>query len=95
MSFTLIEQATPRLHRSELAVPGSAPGMFEKAGHVLMTKTDLLEYVPFNIHTAMANARAVNPSLAFFTVSSLNAWGLQDWFNFLRRSVGAPELAAR
>ena len=31
MSFTLIEQATPRLHRSELAVPGSVPGMFEKA----------------------------------------------------------------
>ncbi len=31
MSFTLIEQATPRLHRSELAVPGSTPGMFEKA----------------------------------------------------------------
>ena len=31
MSFTLIEQATSRLHRSELAVPGSAPGMFEKA----------------------------------------------------------------
>ncbi len=31
MSFTLIEQARPRLHRSELAVPGSAPAMFEKA----------------------------------------------------------------
>ncbi|SFJ98303.1 HpcH/HpaI aldolase/citrate lyase family protein [Methylocapsa palsarum] len=31
MSFTIIEQATPRLHRSELAVPGSAPAMFEKA----------------------------------------------------------------
>ena len=31
MSFTFIEQATPRLHRSELAVPGSNPGMFEKA----------------------------------------------------------------
>ena len=31
MSFTLIEQATPRLHRSELAVPGSNPGLFEKA----------------------------------------------------------------
>jgi malyl-CoA/(S)-citramalyl-CoA lyase len=27
----VIEQATPRLHRSELAVPGSNPGMFEKA----------------------------------------------------------------
>ncbi len=31
MSFTVIEQAKPRLHRSELAVPGSNPGMFEKA----------------------------------------------------------------
>jgi malyl-CoA/(S)-citramalyl-CoA lyase len=31
MSFTIIEQATPRLHRSELAVPGSNSGMFEKA----------------------------------------------------------------
>jgi len=31
VSFTSIEQATPRLHRSELAVPGSNPGMFEKA----------------------------------------------------------------
>jgi len=31
VSFTLFEQATPRLHRSELAVPGSNPGLFEKA----------------------------------------------------------------
>lgn len=31
MSFTTIEPATARLHRSELAVPGSNPGMFEKA----------------------------------------------------------------
>jgi len=31
MSFTLIEQARPRLHRSELAVPGSNTSLFEKA----------------------------------------------------------------
>jgi malyl-CoA/(S)-citramalyl-CoA lyase len=31
MSFYSVEQATPRLHRSELAVPGSNPAMFEKA----------------------------------------------------------------
>jgi len=31
MSFTLVNQATPRLHRSELAVPGSQPKFFEKA----------------------------------------------------------------
>lgn len=31
MSFTIVEQATPRLNRSELAVPGSSPQLFEKA----------------------------------------------------------------
>jgi malyl-CoA/(S)-citramalyl-CoA lyase len=31
MSFTTIEQATPRLHRSELAVPGTNPALFGKA----------------------------------------------------------------
>lgn len=31
MSFTTVEQATPRLHRSELAVPGTNPALFEKA----------------------------------------------------------------
>ncbi len=31
MSFKLVEEAKPRLNRSELAVPGSSPRMFEKA----------------------------------------------------------------
>lgn len=31
MSFTVVEQATPRLNRSELAVPASNPKLFEKA----------------------------------------------------------------
>jgi len=31
MSFTLVEQAPLRLNRSELAVPGSMPALFEKA----------------------------------------------------------------
>lgn len=31
MSFTIVEQTTPRLNRCELAVPGSSPHMFEKA----------------------------------------------------------------
>ena len=31
MSFKIVEQCTPRLNRSELAVPGSSPQLFEKA----------------------------------------------------------------
>ena len=29
MSFTIVEQCTPRVNRSELAVPGSSPQRFE------------------------------------------------------------------
>ena len=31
MSFKIVQQVAPRLNRSELAVPGSSPQMFEKA----------------------------------------------------------------
>ena len=39
MSFTLVEQARPRLHRSELAVPGSNPALFEKSAR---SKADIV-----------------------------------------------------
>jgi malyl-CoA/(S)-citramalyl-CoA lyase len=39
MSFTIIEQARPRLHRSELAVPGSNSALFEKAA---ASQTDII-----------------------------------------------------
>jgi malyl-CoA/(S)-citramalyl-CoA lyase len=39
MSFTTIEQATPRLHRSELAVPGTNPALFRKAA---LSKADIV-----------------------------------------------------
>lgn len=39
MSFTIVEQARPRLHRSELAVPGSNPSLFEKSAK---SKADII-----------------------------------------------------
>jgi hypothetical protein len=33
MSFKVVEQCRPRLNRSELAVPGSSPSLFEKAAN--------------------------------------------------------------
>jgi hydrogenase nickel incorporation protein HypB len=73
--------------------PQKYPAMFKRAGHVVMTKTDLLAHVPFDIHLAMANARRVNPELAFFEVSAVRAWGLRAWFDFLRH-VTAREPAS-
>lgn len=67
--------------------PLKYPAMFKRARHVVMTKTDLLPYVPFDMHRAMANARTVNPELTFLEVSALRAWGLRDWFDFLRNAA--------
>jgi len=39
MSFTTIDQARPRLHRSELAVPGTDPALFTKAA---LSKADVV-----------------------------------------------------
>jgi hydrogenase nickel incorporation protein HypB len=67
--------------------PLKYPAMFERSSHVVMTKTDLLAHVPFDIELAIANARRVNPDLEVLRVSSLDGSGLADWFDFLRRSV--------
>ena len=48
MSFTTYEQATPRLQRSELAVPASDTGMVEKAA-----KCDA-DYVFLDLEDAVA-----------------------------------------
>ena len=67
--------------------PLKYPSMFQRSSHVVMTKTDLLEHVPFDIDRAIENARSVNRDLGFFRLSSLSGTGMADWFEFLRGSV--------
>ena len=74
--------------------PRKYPAMFKRARHVVMTKMDLLEHVPFDIDRAMANAREVNPDLSFFEVSALRSWGLHDWFRFLRQATARERVGA-
>ena len=74
--------------------PLKYPAMFERSRHLVMTKTDLLAHVPFDIELAIANAREVNPDIGCMSVSASTADGMPVWFEFLRRSV-APEYAGR
>jgi hydrogenase nickel incorporation protein HypB len=69
--------------------PLKYPAMFQRSSHVVMTKTDLLAHVPFDIERAIDNARRVNPDLEFFRLSGLKGAGMPDWFEFLRASVRA------
>lgn len=74
--------------------PLKYPAMFERAGHVVMTKTDLLPHVPFDIGRAITNARSVNSKLGVFCVSALDGSGLDEWFDFLRRATAPAPAAA-
>jgi len=67
--------------------PLKYPKMFENARSVVMTKTDLLPHVPFDMDRAVANALSVNPELEVFRVSALTGEGLDGWFEFLRDSA--------
>lgn len=67
--------------------PLKYPKMFQNARRVVMTKTDLLPHVPFDMDRAVANALSVNPELEVFRVSALTGEGLDGWFDFLRESA--------
>lgn len=70
--------------------PLKYPKMFEKADWVVLTKTDLLPYVPFDLERAERNCRQVNPTLRFLRLSAFTGDGLADWYDLLRQSVAPP-----
>jgi hydrogenase nickel incorporation protein HypB len=67
--------------------PAKYPRMFERAQYVVLSKLDLLPYVPFDVERAVGFARDVNPHLQFFFVSALTGEGMSDWYSFLRERV--------
>jgi hydrogenase nickel incorporation protein HypB len=67
--------------------PLKYPKMFRQSKYAVLTKTDLLPYVPFDVDRAVACAREVNPELEFFFTSSTAGSGLDEWFEFIRRTA--------
>jgi hydrogenase nickel incorporation protein HypB len=65
--------------------PLKYPSIFFKSDLLVLTKTDLLPYVPFDIETAAENARRVHPAIEIVKVSSLTGNGLQEWLSWLER----------
>jgi hydrogenase nickel incorporation protein HypB len=63
--------------------PGKYPKMFRTSHALVITKTDLLPYVPFSPDAAIADARLIQPQLEVFQLSSLQGEGIEDWCRFL------------
>jgi hydrogenase nickel incorporation protein HypB len=70
--------------------PLKYPKSFRQSSYAVLTKTDLLPYVPFDVEKAIDFAREVNPDLRFFRTSAQTGEGLDEWFDFLRQLARRP-----
>ena len=64
--------------------PLKYPSIFFKSDLFILTKTDLLPYVPFNAGQAEVNARLVHPGMEIIRASSTVPGGLDQWLKWLK-----------
>jgi hydrogenase nickel incorporation protein HypB len=70
--------------------PLKYPHVFATADLVLLTKTDLLPHVPFDVPRFRAHLRAVNPSADVLPMSVTHGEGLAPWYAWLRARATTP-----
>ena len=67
--------------------PKKYPRMFLTSELMLVSKADLLPYVPFSVDAVTKDAREVNPNLEVITISTLKGEGLDTWCEWLKEKV--------
>lgn len=67
--------------------PKKYPGMFLTTDIMLVTKSDLLPYVPFSVDAVLRDACEVNPKIESFVLSALKGDGMDEWCNWLSGKV--------
>ena len=76
--------------------PLKYPSIFLKASLLVLTKVDLLPYVPFDMEAAKANARQIHPGMEILEVSCTTGKGMDEWRAWLAaRRAGARAGSAR
>jgi hydrogenase nickel incorporation protein HypB len=75
--------------------PLKYPSIFSKAALMIVTKVDLLPYVPFDLEQAKANARQVHPGIEIIELSCQTGQGFEVWQQWLtdRRSAARERFA--
>lgn len=73
--------------------PLKYPSIFFKSDLFLLTKVDLLPFVPFSAEAAEQNARRVHPGLEILRCSSTSEGGLDAWMNWLHARMAQAKEA--
>ncbi|HUG67401.1 MAG TPA: hydrogenase nickel incorporation protein HypB [Pirellulaceae bacterium] len=63
--------------------PGKYPKAFRTSQVTVISKLDLLPYVPFSVERAMEDVRRVQPEMQFFPICALTGEGLDAWCEYL------------
>ncbi|HET7208266.1 MAG TPA: hydrogenase nickel incorporation protein HypB [Terriglobales bacterium] len=69
--------------------PLKYPAIFFKSELLVLTKTDLLPYVPFDIAKAEENARRVHPGMEIVQLSCTSGTGLSNWMHWIEQRRAA------
>jgi len=64
--------------------PEKYPVMFKNAQLMLITKTDLLPYMDFDVDKAVEYAKKINPPIDVITLSPKTGEGMDLWLDYLR-----------
>lgn len=64
--------------------PLKYPDMFRAATLMILNKSDLLPYVPFDVDKCIEHARRVNPQIEVLQLSAQSGEGLDAWYGWLR-----------
>ncbi|MDW3197090.1 MAG: hydrogenase nickel incorporation protein HypB [Cytophagales bacterium] len=67
--------------------PKKYPKMFHTSDLMLVSKSDLLPYIPFSVEAAIKDARDVNPDIEAIQISSLSGEGLDNWCEWLEERL--------
>lgn len=73
--------------------PLKYPGIFRKSEAMLLTKIDLLPYVPFQADAAKENARSINPDIDVIELSSATGAGFAQWMRWLTERLEKKQTA--
>jgi hydrogenase nickel incorporation protein HypB len=74
--------------------PLKYPNLFAGASLMLVSKTDLLPHLEFDVSQLVANARRVQPQLTVIEVSARTGDGLAAWQEWLQEARRATMAAA-
>jgi hydrogenase nickel incorporation protein HypB len=73
--------------------PGKYPKMFRTSQAMVISKSDLLPYVPFSVQAAIDDAKLIQPDILAITTSAIRDDGMRDWCEFLLNARDAMLLA--